>query len=590
MKCTSKVPVWRKRWWNVIGFIAVSAMLLGPVLACGSGPTTTVTGPTVTVTGPTATVPGPTATVAGPTTTVAGPTTTVTGPAVTVTGPTTTVVGPWTKVCDVKEFAKVVPADTTVTSANLFDTPVRGCKVEGYVTTKGPGPNSNKVNFMVALPDDFNGRFFFVGVGGTIGRVPEPPKAQLTAGYAVAGTDGGNTRAGLDYSIGLDPTMALDYASRGTHVSTVAAKEITNSYYYGRGPNRPRLFSYITGCSGGARQGFTAAEVYPKDFDGVLISGAGAPDLVRVGNALVFGHIIYFLQNNPASYISPATLATLEAAVVKEWDAVDGAVDGIVAYPWTVTYDGLVSLNNRLGILTEAQLKTARLFVEHSYRADYARRPANLPTTWASIMGATPPPWQAGDVFPATGGRVFQSTAQGLYGLNYDWLSFDFNDPAQIADFFAKHDKVFQYNTGKPDPYLSAFKDAGGKLLYMHGTGDILQSAMESNRYYNDLARYYGGIQEAQKFARFVLVPGLGHCSGGIGPQDVHDVGLAALANWVEKGQAPTTFKATNPTSKRTFLLCVYPQVAIFKGGVDNPSKLDVNDYSNWACGPLKLP
>ncbi len=533
MKCTSKVPVWRKRWWNVIGFIAVSAMLLGPVLACGSGPAPTDRKPKVS--------------------------------------------------CDVKEFANVVPSDTKITSAKAFDTPVNYCKVEGYVTTRGPGPNSNKVNFMVALPDNFNGRFFFVGVGGSVGRVPEPPRAQLTAGYAVAGTDTGNQSDGLDWSFGVDLTKALDYNSRGTHVSTVAGKAITSFYYHGRGSKRPKLFSYITGCSGGARMGIVAAENYPKDFDGVLVSGAGTARINVGGNRIFFGELVQTLQRKPEGFIPPAKLTDLENAVVKEFDAVDGAVDKVVSDPNTVTYAELVKLNDREKILTDAQMQTVRLIVNRYEKADYPGRPANLPTTWSSIMGTQPPPWT---VAPSLG-KVFQTTSQSLFGLDYDfWTRFNFNDPRQITEWLTRYNEVWELKVGNPDPYLEGFRDAGGKFLFIHGISDSAQAALQTVKYSNDLARFYGGYEDAQKFYRLFNPPGMGHCSGGPGPQDLHDVGLEALANWVEKGEAPTTLVGTNPTSKRSFLLCLYPDIAVFKGGVDNPGKLDPNDYRNWSCAP----
>lgn len=52
---------------------------------------------------------------------------------------------------------------------------------DGSVATSGPG-GSNQVNFMVALPDRFSQRYFFVGLGGSAGFVPDPPAEQLRSG------------------------------------------------------------------------------------------------------------------------------------------------------------------------------------------------------------------------------------------------------------------------------------------------------------------------------------------------------------------------------------------------------------------------
>ena len=96
------------------------------------------------------------------------------------------------------------------------------------------------------------------------------------------------------------------------------------------------------------------------------------------------------------------------------------------------------------------------------------------------------------------------------------------------------------------------------------------------------------GAAALAKSAQLFVVPGIQHCGGGIGPQDVAAQALPALANWVEAGAAPTQLVAHRVVGTdlpaRTFLLCPYPQRASFKGGVANGAGLDVNDASNWTC------
>jgi len=61
---------------------------------------------------------------------------------------------------------------------------------------------------------------------------------------------------------------------------------------------------------------------------------------------------------------------------------------------------------------------------------------------------------------------------------------------------------------------------------------------------------------------------------------------LPALTQWVERGRAPQSLLTNRalPTP-RTFLLCPYPEVSVFKGGLNNPAGLDANDAANWTCG-----
>jgi feruloyl esterase len=82
-----------------------------------------------------------------------------------------------------------------------------------------------------------------------------------------------------------------------------------------------------------------------------------------------------------------------------------------------------------------------------------------------------------------------------------------------------------------------------------------------------------------EDFARLFMVPGMQHCSGGPGP-DTFD-SLGALEQWVEHHKAPEKMIAshlTNGVVDRTRPLCVYPQVAQYKG------KGDTNDAKNFAC------
>jgi feruloyl esterase len=73
----------------------------------------------------------------------------------------------------------------------------------------------------------------------------------------------------------------------------------------------------------------------------------------------------------------------------------------------------------------------------------------------------------------------------------------------------------------------------------------------------------------------------MNHCGGGrpTGPSTFDAV--TALANWVEKKQAPDTLLGshmTNGVADLTRPLCPYPQVATYSG------QGDVKDASNFSC------
>ena len=94
------------------------------------------------------------------------------------------------------------------------------------------------------------------------------------------------------------------------------------------------------------------------------------------------------------------------------------------------------------------------------------------------------------------------------------------------------------------------------------------------------------------------MVPGMGHCGDGPGPNVFGQVGgggrpddpdhniYRALEQWVERGRAPERLIATkynndrNPAQgvKMTRPLCAYPKIAKYKGSGDP------NDAANFTC------
>jgi feruloyl esterase len=75
------------------------------------------------------------------------------------------------------------------------------------------------------------------------------------------------------------------------------------------------------------------------------------------------------------------------------------------------------------------------------------------------------------------------------------------------------------------------------------------------------------------------MVPGMGHCRGGEGP-DTFDT-VAALEQWVEHGTAPDRIVASHSRDgrvDRTRPLCPYPQVARYNGSGS------IDDAASFRC------
>jgi feruloyl esterase len=107
-------------------------------------------------------------------------------------------------------------------------------------------------------------------------------------------------------------------------------------------------------------------------------------------------------------------------------------------------------------------------------------------------------------------------------------------------------------------------------------------------------------------FVRYYRGPGMAHCGGGTGPGDAPDELLSALVAWVEEGRKPGDVVAhrgadrvrmqfADPSTKtvsgvlvpppsgpsRDFLLCPFPQKAVFNG---SKAPGAVNEAANWSC------
>ena len=93
-----------------------------------------------------------------------------------------------------------------------------------------------------------------------------------------------------------------------------------------------------------------------------------------------------------------------------------------------------------------------------------------------------------------------------------------------------------------------------------------MSSARTGIDYYESLrAAPYG--ETVTDFARLFLMPGVGHCGGGPGPDTSDSIG--ALSRWVEHGEAPDRIVASHSTAgkvDRTRPLCPYPNVAHWTG------------------------
>jgi feruloyl esterase len=500
--------------------------------------------------------------------------------------------------CTLSALQVLAPAATTLTAVTRVPattTLPEYCQVDGYVTTPGePGEADNQVNFRVGLPTAWNHKFYFQGCGGRCGSLV-PLDAGLTRGYASATTDTGHQAAVTDSLWAYNArTKEIDYGHRGIHVTTVAAKLLTQAYY-----GRPLRQAYFNGCSNGGRQALIEAQRYPEDFHGII---AGDPSLGTSGSLSSIWRYQTVLADRD-HYLPATKLSLLANAVLADCDVTDGLVDGLIDDPRQCTFDPVQLLcpagTDAPDCLTAGQVETVwKIYAGPTNSAGEQLYPGypmgheDDPTGWQLwIVGSNPD-----HVVEQPDGTLAYTGTSPLMGdppLGFaflddglKYLSFEQDDPTYSYRFF-------NFDTDPPlfafmgeilnatDPQLVRFKAYGGKLIMYHGWADPAISALRTIEYSEEVVQAIGGKRQTDQFFRLFLAPGMHHCSGGPGPNTFDT--LTALETWVEDGIAPTRIIASHSTGgvvDRTRPLCPYPQVARYVGTGS------IDQAQNFLCTP----
>ena len=480
--------------------------------------------------------------------------------------------------CSVTAIQAKVSRGTTVTAASVVEATERlpqYCRIDGRVATPG-----NEVNFRLGLPASWNGKFYFVGVGGLAGTIGLLDVG-LARGYASASTDTGHEAS--DPNWGSNRAKEIDYGHRGTHATAVAAKELTRAYF-GRQPDH----SYFNGCSNGGRQALMEVQRYPADFDGVIAGDPATGTPLQVGRALVFQRMLL----HPENFLPIEKVELLSRATETECDAKDGLKDGLISDPRLCTFrPDMLKCAGTDGpdCLTAAQVDTVKRIYSPLKTADGKVYTQGFPpgheggaTGWqAWVVGRVPPTMQP------DGTLAFASQASSGYTYteaNMRFLALENDDPSFNWRTLKFPDDLPRLATmteilSPSDPDLRPYKKRGGKIIFYHGWSDPAISAYGTLDYYEKVAKAVGGQAEADTFSRLYFVPGMHHCNGGPGPNSF-DM-LSQLEGWVERGVAPASVIATHSTAgnvDRTRPLCPHPQVARYTGSGS------VDDAANFRC------
>ncbi len=548
-----------------------------------------------------------------------------------------------------------LPRNTLIASAVL--NPAAGaipehCQVQGTIDGDrlgyGPTPGDSRnatlnqtyaIRWMMRLPTNWNGRFYFAGGGGTNGNVGDAlGGSALANGYAVVSQDSGHSNAvnvtpeAGTATFGYDPRARIDFGYRSYDLVTQLGKKLIELHY----GERPK-FSYYVGCSEGGREGLVMSQRFPHHFDGIV---AGNPGMDLHKSSLAEAHAVQefaaaaaaqgFFTSTPPGDIPWANKAFTDAdlvavgnAILERCDDLDGLADGSVDNFQACRFDPATLGPDGSGALEAAQVKalknvfagprnrfgkawysgwywdpgiaaTAGFISWRNWKMGAFNAPVPFNTAAAQSIGlggaSVPFLFRTPPNTPTAGGVSVTGVASAPDALMPFILSYSFDVDAPLI--FAR---AGIYRTPAADFMFSSstdyrkFRARGNKLIVYTGGADPVFSAKYHVQWYQRLAAENRGFERTQKFARLFYVPGMQHCGGGIAT-DRFDA-FAAVVDWVEEGKAPDRILASvNPANPslddlvrpvspaRTRPLCPYPKYARYTGSGS------IEDAANFEC------
>jgi Tannase and feruloyl esterase len=430
------------------------------------------------------------------------------------------------------------------------------CRVAAVLA---PSPDSH-IEMELWMPaENWNGKFLAVGNGGWAGNIETGAMGTaLARGYATASNDTGHKGGSASFAVG-HPEKVVDFGYRAMHEMAVQSKAVIQAFY-----KRSPQLSYYQGCSTGGRQGMMEAQRYPTDFD-AIIAGAPVYNQIHLNESQVALQVE--MLRDTSRLVPPAKVTLFANAVLGACDEQDRVKDGIVSEPQKCKFDPSTLAckgGDSADCLTAAQVESAK------------KAHASVTTKSGDVVyPGHSPGFETGWRIPTPGSPLnplFGDMPRyvGHQDANWDLMTFDLDKDLALA---LKNAGLIEAN----NPDVAEFKNRGGKLILYHGWADPGPAPENTINYVNAVNKKVSGSNG--DWMRLFLLPGVGHCGGGAGP-DQADY-LTALENWREKGIAPSQIEASRNRDGRVDMtrpLCPYPQVAKYSGSGDT------NDAKNFTC------
>ena len=436
------------------------------------------------------------------------------------------------------DFSKFTDAKITIKTAKQRDTD-KGpyCRVTGTVE---PG-----IGFAGDLPIERWTQRFLQGAQGREGIQRAGGCMPALNGEIAVVTEaggGGGANANSDPEAakwGDTPQRRINSAYLGQHMTAVAFKDVIKAFY-GQAPK----FSYLVGCSGGGGTSLGEAQRFPEDFDGFSI---GAPPLYLTVHDVGFWHgweAHVNLRADGSAILAKEKLPILHEAAIAHCKAVSGLMDDELQQPTLCTFDKswvqcAVGAADTSKCLTPEEANVAeQLYVGPNDGKNFfevSGYPLGSELQWRLSTNGTPADREGASprglhsyLMPPLSGQSTKDI-MSQFQFNQEW-----------------YDKTIEmrplFNAGNSD--LRPLARTGHKIILWNGAEDSTVQPAGTIHYYQSVQKELGE-KLTDTFLRFFLLPGVGHCGGGDGANQV-DI-LTPLMAWVETNKAPSVIVAGRP-------------------------------------------
>ncbi len=426
------------------------------------------------------------------------------------------------------------------------------CKVSGRI--------SKEIDFELLLPQNWNGRFLMSGGGGFVGSIQNDLIGYVNTGYVTVGTNTGHVGNPLQADWALNNMeRQVNFGRLAIHRTAVVSKSVIHAFYCAE----PK-YSYFLGCSRGGGQAMVEAQLYAEDFKGI-VAGAPAFNWPAIGAKFIQGCQLNYPdpKNVTKPIITNDNLKLLQENVLSQCDKLDGLRDKIINDPRDCKFDFSklpVCPNDQAGpnCFTTRQLSAIKSIYSPMMVGSQTVYPA-FPYGLEAEKGSWDD-WIAGSSQLPSLHYMFGTNMFKFLVYNdssWDYAKYDFKN------FFEETRYASSYLDATQSDY-SDFKKHNGKMIMYHGWNDPALSAYATIQHYDEAMKK---DKDLQSYIRLFLLPGVLHCGGGTGPDNVDWVKL--IQDWTENDKAPERLvlsKMEDGKAVMTRPVYPFPKVTVYSG------------------------